>query len=73
MTFAGTTRNDRKRLRAAGLRPVALWLPDADSAEFRAECAHESAALRHDAEERAVLEWIEEVADTTGWVWNEEG
>lgn len=32
----------RAKLRAAGLRPVQLWVPDTRSAEFRAECRRQS-------------------------------
>ena len=37
-------RQHRERLRAQGLRPVQLWVPDTRSAAFRAE-AHRQAAL----------------------------
>ena len=35
----------RERLRAAGLRPVQLWLPDTRSAAFARQCAREAEAI----------------------------
>ena len=32
----------RAKLRAAGLRPVQLWLPDTRAAEFAVECRRQS-------------------------------
>ena len=36
----------RAKLRAAGLRPVQLWLPDTRAAEFVAECRRQSRLIR---------------------------
>ena len=36
----------RAKLRAAGLRPVQLWLPDTRSSEFAAECRRQSRLIR---------------------------
>jgi hypothetical protein len=36
----------RAKLRAAGLRPVQLWLPDTRAAEFAAECRRQSQVIR---------------------------
>ena len=57
----------RKALRDAGLKPVQLWLPDIKSERFRAQCKADSMALVNDPQEKEILEWIEQVADTTGW------
>jgi Protein of unknown function (DUF3018) len=35
----------RDRLRASGLRPVQIWLPDTRSADFARQCAKEVAAI----------------------------
>ena len=34
------------KLRAAGLRPVQLWVPDTRSAEFTAECRRQARLIR---------------------------
>ena len=61
-------RKHREELRAAGLKPVQLWLPDTRSEGFRAKCELESLLLRGDPHEAEVLDWIAEVADVDGWV-----
>jgi hypothetical protein len=60
-------RKHREALRAAGLRPVQLWLPDTSSESFRRKCEQESLSLAGDALETDVLDWIAEGADTDDW------
>lgn len=60
-------RKHREQLRAAGLRPVQFWLPDTTLKSFRRKCEKESLSLHNDAQEAEVLDWIEKVADTSGW------
>lgn len=61
-------RKHREQLRAAGLRPVQIWLPDTSSETFRKKCERESLLLANDPLESEMLAWIDEVADTDGWV-----
>jgi Protein of unknown function (DUF3018) len=58
----------RRRMREQGLRPVQLWVPDTRSPEVAAELRRQSLALAGDPAEREILDWIEEVTDTEGWV-----
>lgn len=69
MATSGTERVRKRRnaLRAAGLRPVQIWVPDTRQAGFAAECRRQSAALADDPQETETLDWIERVADTQGW------
>jgi hypothetical protein len=60
-------RKHREALRAAGLRPVQLWLPDTSSESFRRKCEQESLSLAGDPLETDVLDWIAEGADTDDW------
>ena len=53
----------RARLRAQGLRPVTLWLPDTRSPRFAAECRRQSRLLRDDPSEAEALDAIEAAAD----------
>jgi len=64
-----TERVDRHRakLRAAGLRPVQLWLPDTRKRGFRAACRRQSLLLREDPQEADVLAWLQAAADDEGW------
>lgn len=57
----------RMALRAAGLRPVQIWVPDTRRAGFAEECRRQSLALLGDAHERETLDWLEAAADTEGW------
>jgi hypothetical protein len=61
-------RKHRESLRAAGLKPVQLWLPDTALEAFRKKCAQESLSLTNDPHEAEILDWIAEVSDTDGWV-----
>jgi hypothetical protein len=38
-------REHRERLRAQGLRPIQIWVPDVRSASFRSEAHRQSAAV----------------------------
>jgi len=60
-------RKHREILRAAGLKPVQIWLPDARSESFRRKCERECLLLTQDPQEAEILDWIAEVADTDGW------
>lgn len=55
----------RDKLRAAGLRPVQIWLPDTTAAGFVEECARQARLVR-DAEAAEDQAWSE-LSDTTGW------
>jgi hypothetical protein len=55
-------------LRAAGLKPVQIWIPDTRSESFRKRCERECLSLATDPHEAETLAWIAEVADTDGWV-----
>jgi len=57
----------RAQLKAQGMRPVQLWVPDTRSVDFAAECRRQSMLLAADPHEREMLDWIEQVADTDGW------
>lgn len=57
----------RIALRAAGLRPLQIWVPDTRRRGFAEECRRQSLALRGDVQERKTLKWLEAAADTDGW------
>jgi L-alanine-DL-glutamate epimerase-like enolase superfamily enzyme len=57
----------REKLRAAGLRPVQIWVPDTRRSGFAEECRRQSRLLRDDRQEAETLSWLEAVADTGGW------
>ncbi|MBV8794070.1 MAG: antitoxin MazE family protein [Hyphomicrobiales bacterium] len=54
-------RNHRERLRAQGLRPIQIWVPDVRSPAFRAEARRQSAAVAaspHAREDQAFVDSI---------------
>jgi hypothetical protein len=60
-------RRHRANLRAAGLRPVQIWVPDTRRPGFAEECRRQSRLLRESPDEAETLTWLEAVADTEGW------
>jgi hypothetical protein len=57
----------RAGLRAAGLRPVQIWVPDTRQSGFAEECRRQSLMLQNDSQEADVLNWLEIASDTEGW------
>lgn len=57
----------RAKLRAAGLRPLQIWVPDTRQPGFAAECRRQSTLLRGDAQEGKTLAWLDAAADRSGW------
>lgn len=57
----------RAGLRAAGLRPVQIWVPDTRRSGFAEECRRQSLALHGDPQEAETMGWLEAAADTEGW------
>jgi hypothetical protein len=55
----------RQRLRAAGLRPVQIWVPDTRRPGFAEECRRQSLSLREDPAEQGALQFMEEISDWT--------
>ena len=66
-SVANRVRRHRETLKAAGMRPVQMWLPDTRRVEFVQECRRQSLSLRNDPHEKEILDWIEQVSDTQGW------
>jgi hypothetical protein len=59
----------RDKLRAAGLRPVQIWVPDVRRQGFADECARQARLIRDSetAESRADDEAWSGASDRTGW------
>jgi Protein of unknown function (DUF3018) len=54
-------REHRERLRAQGLRPIQIWVPDVRAPEFVAEAHRQSAAIaasEHEADDQAFVDAI---------------
>lgn len=58
LSRADRVQRRRAKLRAAGLRPVQLWLVDTTSPEFQREAARQSALVGKSKSSAEALEWI---------------
>lgn len=59
--------NHRNRLRAAGLKPIQIWVPDPQAPGFAMECKRQSLLIQSDPKEMHDLEMMAEIA-----AWSEE-
>jgi Protein of unknown function (DUF3018) len=66
-SVAARVQKHRLALRAAGLRPVQIWVPDSRKTGFVAECRRQCLAVIKGRSERDTLKWLERVADIEGW------
>jgi hypothetical protein len=57
----------RNALRAAGLRPIEIWVPDTRRAGFAEECRRQSLLLIGDRHEVATLGWLDRAAYRDHW------
>lgn len=55
----------RNALRAAGLRPIQIWVPDVRSKTFAIQARKQSLAISKSAQEQDDLAFIESIADWT--------
>ncbi len=53
----------RARMRAQGLRPVQIWVPDVRSAEFASEAHRQSLAVAASATAAADMDFVEAISD----------
>ena len=60
---ARRVRKHRESLRAAGLRPIQIWVPDVRSKRFALQARRQSLAIARSTQERDDLAFIESVAD----------
>ena len=71
-TIAERVRKHRAELKRAGMRPIQIWVPDTRNPKFAAECERQSLLAANDPHEKEIMDWLEQVQDTTGWAeWKE--
>ncbi len=56
-------RTYRERMRARGLRPIQIWVPDTRTVTFRAEAHRQSLAVAQSAHAREDQDFIDAVSD----------
>jgi len=58
----------RAALRAAGLRPVQIWVPDTTAPGFAEECARQSRLIAENpGEDNEIMDFFEGIQDTEDW------
>jgi hypothetical protein len=63
---AKRVRKHREKMKAAGLKPVTIWVPDVNSPEFKARVAREIKLINASADEKAILEELSNI-EIEGW------
>ena len=63
MSVKDRVRGYRARLRAQGLRPVQIWVPDVHSPEFAREAERQSALVAASANAEEELAFVDDLTD----------
>ncbi len=63
---AKRVRKHREKMKAAGLKPVTIWVPDVNSPEFKARVAREIKLINASVDEKAILEELSNI-EIEGW------
>jgi hypothetical protein len=56
-------REHRQRLRAQGMRPIQIWVPDVHASEFAAEARRQSRLANESQEEAEIQAFIDSVVE----------
>jgi len=67
LNSAQKMRQYRNRLRASGLRPIQLWVPDIRSQKIIDEVRKQSIRVSSDSQESHIMDIVESVMDHEGW------
>ena len=65
-TSAEKVRAHRERLRAQGLRPIQIWVPDTRSEAFTSEAHRQSLAVARSAQAREDQDFVDAVSELRG-------
>ena len=64
---AKRVRKHREKMKAAGLKPVTIWVPDVNTPEFKARVAREIELINADPESERVMEEMLAISDFSDW------
>lgn len=64
---AKRVRKHREKMKAAGLKPVTIWVPDVNAPGYREALARDIARINDDIESTRVMEDMLELADFSDW------
>ena len=62
-SVAERVQKHRRALRAAGLRPIQIWVPDVRSKSFATQARKQSMAIARSAHEQDDIAFIESIAE----------
>ncbi|CAN7782749.1 antitoxin MazE family protein [Paraburkholderia hospita] len=62
-TLSERVHKRRQTLRAAGLRPIEIWVPDTRAPGFAEEYARQSRVIAESASEKDIMDFIEQASD----------
>jgi AmiR/NasT family two-component response regulator len=65
---AKRVRRHREKMKAAGLKPVTIWVPDVNAPGYKEQLARDIAIINADADSMLVMEQMLSVADFSDWV-----
>ncbi len=57
----------RKKMKAAGLKPVTIWVPDVNAPGFKEEIARAIEIINADADSQRVMEEMLALSDFSDW------
>lgn len=63
---AERVRKHREKMKAAGLKPVTIWVPDVNAPEFKAQIAREIAMINASTDEKIILDELSGI-EIEGW------
>ncbi len=64
---AARVRKYREKMKAAGLKPVTIWVPDVDAPGFREKIARACEFINASEDSKIVLDGMLELADFSDW------
>jgi antidote-toxin recognition MazE-like antitoxin len=64
---AKRVRKHRDKMKAAGLKPVTIWVPDVNAPGFKERIAREIEIINADADSQRVMEEMLALADFSDW------
>lgn len=65
---ANRVRKHREKMKAAGLKPVTLWLPDVNAPGYKEDIRRQCRLINASVDSSIVLDGMLELADFSDWV-----
>jgi hypothetical protein len=56
-------RSHRQRMRAQGMKPITIWVPDVNAPGFAEECRRQAKLAAEDPASKEVQDWLDSVQE----------